>query len=333
MRLPFPLLAAALALSAPAYAAPFPDAGLKLDHILLWGRSIDEVTAIMTVKLGFQVKPGRDPAGMANRYIRFADQGFIELLGITRPNPDMDPGSRADQAALHGAAGARSFGIHASALEAARAVLLQEGFTPTPVFSAAADDPDGGGPSAPRRWRLFAFDPQPLSSSSFLIDYATPKSDPASVADDRIARTHANGARTLSAFWLLSADADKERSTLARMGFDQSVPVAMPQLAAHGYCVKIGPSSLLALQPDGPGLAADALRRGGAQILGISIGVADLDHTQRMVERGYDRQVARYRGLLGESLLAPTQDDLGLLIEFHALSGQHDPAPCGAPAR
>jgi hypothetical protein len=326
------LSAIAFALNSPASAAPLPDAGLKLDHVLLWGRTIDEVTAIMTVKLGFQVKPGRDPAGVANRYIRLSDQGFIEMLGITRANPELDPGSQADVAALHGKAGARSFGIHASALEVARAVLQQDGFGVTPVFSAAADDPDGGGPTAPRRWRLFAFDPQPLSSNSFVIDYAAPKSDPVSIADDRIARTHANGARALSSFWLLSSDADKDRATLARMGFSQAVPVTMPQIAARGYCVKIGPSSLLTLQPDGAGIAAEALRDGGAQILGVSIGVGDVGHAQRLIERGYDARLTPYRGLLGESVLAPTRSDLGLLIEFHAMAGPNDPAPCANAA-
>jgi hypothetical protein len=39
----------------------------KLDHILLWGRSIDEVTAILAVKLGFQIRPGHDADGVAIR--------------------------------------------------------------------------------------------------------------------------------------------------------------------------------------------------------------------------------------------------------------------------
>lgn len=319
MRLPLILSALALSLGPPALAAPVPAAGIKLDHVLLWGRTIDQLTAILTVKLGFQVKPGRDPSGVANRYIRLADTSFIEMLGITRPNPEMDPGSQADQASLHGGAGARSFGIHSSALEAARIVLQQDGFGVTPVFSAAADDPDGGRPAAPRRWRLFAFDPQPLSSASFLIDYAPPKTDHASVADIAFSREHPNGARALSAIWLLSANADKDRRQLARMGFADARPIHVTQIAAHGFCVKIGPSSLLALEPDGSGLAEDALKSGGPQILGVSISVADLGRAQRLVERGYEHPLTRYPGLLGESFLAPTRDDLGMLIEFHAI--------------
>lgn len=78
-----------------------------IDHILPWGRGIDQVSAIMAVKLGFQVRPGRNPAGVANRYVRMADRSYIELLAITRPDADMDPGMRADQAALRGGPGAR----------------------------------------------------------------------------------------------------------------------------------------------------------------------------------------------------------------------------------
>jgi Glyoxalase-like domain len=146
----------------------------KLDHILLWGRSIDEVTAILAVKLGFQIRPGHDPGGVANRYVRFSDRGYLELLGITRPNPDMDPGMRADQTSLHGAAGSRSFGIYSSALDQVRTALLDRGFAVTPVFTAPTANPDGGGPlkPSPPDWRLFAFEHSPLSSNLFFIDYA-----------------------------------------------------------------------------------------------------------------------------------------------------------------
>lgn len=291
--------------------------GDRLDHILLWGRSIDQATAVMTAKLGFQVMPGRDPAGVANRYVRLSDTAFIELLGITRPNPTLDPGMQADQTALHGGPGSRSFGIHSSALDAAQALLKQRGLAVTPVFSAAANDPDGLGPKAPPRWRLFALDPSPLTSHVFFIDYAA-RTDATSVADLRIAREHPNGAQTLTAIWLLSAHAEDDKKQLAQMGFADAKPVRLPQIAAHGYSVAIGPTRLLALEPDGSGLAAEALQQGGPQILGVSVGVSDLDRAQRRIERGYEQSLTRYSGEFGKAFLAPTREDLGLLIEFHA---------------
>ena len=304
----------ALAIAAPA-PAPRPVAGERLDHALLWGRSLDQISAAMSVKLGFQVAPGRTQDGLSNRYVRLDDERFIELLALCGHDGALDPGAQADQAALHGGAGARTFGLHTDALDVARAALLAQGLSATPVFSAAADDPDGTGPGTAPRWSLFALDPSPLSSRLFFIHYPPARADIA--ADRRIAREHPNGARELSALWLLSADADADRAQLARLGYPHAVPVRLAQIGARGYCVAVGPTLLLALQPDGDGAAADALRRGGAQIAGLSIGVSDLARAQRRVERGYERKLTRYAGLAGASFLGPSQDDLGLWIEFH----------------
>jgi hypothetical protein len=104
------------------------------------------------------------------------------------------------------------------------------------------------------------------------------------------------------------------------------VPVKLPQLGATGFCVPVGPTALLALQPDGAGVAAEVMAGGGPRVLGVSVGVADLARAQRWVERGYERRLTTYRGLSGESFLAPTRDDLGLSIEFHAI--QPGRAPC-----
>lgn len=314
----------------PVFAAEPPAPANKIDHILLWGRNIDEVTSIMTVKLGFQVLPGRDPSGVENHFVRFADRGYIELLGMTKPNPEMDPGEQADQALLHGGAGARQFGLHSSELDQARTLLQSRGFGVTPVFSAGANDPDGAGPQGPRRWRLFVLQPSPVSSGMFLIDYAPLKTDAASVKDDRMMREQPNGAHELSAIWLLSADATANKNQFERMGFAGAKEVRFPQIAARGYCIPVGRTGVLALQPDGPGVTADTLQKEGPQILGVSIGVEDFEHAQRRIARGYEQQtLASYKGLFGDSFLAPTQADLGILMEFHAMPAKAAAGVCG----
>jgi len=308
-------------LSPPTADATEPSVGASsLDHILLWGRNIDQTTAIMAVKLGFQIRPGRNPGGVANRYVRMSDRSYLELESITRLNPDMDPGMRADQAMLHGGPGSRTFGLRSSTLEQVRTLLQQQGLSPTAIFSASPTDPDGAGPSKPPRWRLFAFEHPPLSSNLFFIDYAPGNLTPTYIADDQVARAHPNSAQELSALWLLSSNADADRKQFERMGFTGGVRVRVSQISAQGYWVPMGQKRIFILQPDGPGIAADALRKGGPQVLGVSIGVADLDRAKRWVERGYERELASYSGSLGQSFLAPTQDDLGLLIEFHAIS-------------
>ncbi len=290
----------------------------EIDHALLWGRSIDQVSTVMAMKLGFQVRPGRNPDGVANRYVRFEDRSYLELFGIERADAEMDPGMQADQASLRGGPGARTFGLRSSILEQARVRLQAQGFAPTPIFTASPDDPDGDGPSKPPRWRLFAFERPVLSSHLFYIDYSTLEATPARVVDTRVAYEHPNGARALSGIWLLSADADADRRRFERMGFAGAAPIRLPRIAAQGYCIPVGDKRLLALQPDGSGIAAEALRQGGPQLLGVSIEVRDIDRAQRRVERGYDATMSRYHGAQGDAFLAPTQADLGLLVEFHA---------------
>ncbi|MBO9711192.1 MAG: VOC family protein, partial [Caulobacter sp.] len=248
--------------------------------------------------------------------------GYIELLGITRPDAEMDPGMQADQASLHGGAGSRTFGLHSAGLDQAQAAMKAQGLPVTPIFTAPTNDPDGQGLGKPPRWRLFAFEKPVLASNLFFIDYAAPRADPASVADDKAARQHPNGTKSLSAVWLLSADAAADKAGLEKLGVTGAVPVKVPQVGAKGYCVAVGPNALLTLQPDGPGVAADALREGGPQVLAVSLGVADLDVAKRRVERGYEQSLEGYQGVSGASFLAPTRADLGMLIEFHAQTGK-----------
>ncbi|TBR40396.1 MULTISPECIES: VOC family protein [Dyella] len=296
-----------------AMAAPAPTT--RLDHVLLWGRNIDEVTSIMSVKLGFQVRPGRNPDGVANRYIRFGDTSFVELLGITRPDPKFDPGMAEDQKALKAGPGSRTFGFRTTSLDTIRGALQTLNYAVTPVFSGPEGKKVG--------WHLFAFDKAPLSSNTFFIqyeaDYAPDQFDPGNRDDYRVTREHPNGARELSSIWIVSADADADRKQLEKMGYGHAVPVKLPALGAKGFCVPVGPTSLLALQPDGEGLAAQTMAKTGPRVMGISLGVSDLGRAQRWVERGYEHAVTTYHGLNGESLAAPTLDDLGLTIEFHAM--------------
>ena len=90
----------------------------------------------------------------------------------------------------------------------------------------------------------------------------------------------------------------------------------------------VGPTALLTLRPDGPGLAADTLAKTGARVLGVSFAADDLGRAQRWVERGYERKIDTYSGLWGQSFLAPTLDDLGMVIEFHGATAEGQ-SPCG----
>jgi hypothetical protein len=60
----------------------------------------------------------------------------------------------------------------------------------------------------------------------------------------------------------------------------------------------------------------------------VSFAAADLGRAQRWAERGYDRALETYPGLWGRAFIAPTLDDLGILVEFHGPSAAGH-GPCG----
>lgn len=59
LRLAFATALLALAIPSSASAVQQSSVG-GVDHVLIWSRNIDQVTSIMAVKLGFQVRPGGD---------------------------------------------------------------------------------------------------------------------------------------------------------------------------------------------------------------------------------------------------------------------------------
>ena len=109
------------------------------------------------------------------------------------------------------------------------------------------------------------------------------------------------------------------RSTI---GFERVGEVKLPEQGLRGIRFDSAGETILALEPDGPGPAADALKQRGPHIYGISIAVADIGLARRIAEWGYGREMKSYRGLLGESYAAPTHSELGFVMEFH-----QSPAP------
>src|SRR5262245_8235426 len=97
-----------------------------LDHIMLWTDNIDRTTAVFTVKLGFQVRPGGDFGdGVANRLLRLGDESYIELLYTT--GAELNESTRNDLAALRAGTGARTFAVHPHELDKLDAFLRGRG--------------------------------------------------------------------------------------------------------------------------------------------------------------------------------------------------------------
>jgi catechol 2,3-dioxygenase-like lactoylglutathione lyase family enzyme len=305
---------------APPTTDPLLGSGRGLDHVLLWTREPDRETATLSVKLGFQIRQGGDFGnGIANRLINFADQTYLELLFFTRPGSELEGGTLDVWRFTERGPGANNFASEVSDIEATGAHLRSRGWTIGPE-SPATFDPDGDGPRQPEPnlYRIAYFPTPPLGSSDlFFIRYRPVARTPQQQADrDEFVR-HPNGARRISAVWLLSANAAEEAERLRRIGFAEDGPVELPQVGARGRRFAAGRGSVLVVEPSGPGQAAEALAARGPHFFAISVATVDLDRAQRLVQRGYGGTVETYAGLFGQSFIAPTQSDLGLRIEFH----------------
>jgi Glyoxalase-like domain len=291
-----------------------------LDHIMLWTDDIDRTTAVFAVKLGFQVRPGGDFGdGVANRLVRLGERSYIELLYTTKPRADLSDDTREDLDALHSDRGARTFAIHPLDIDVLDGYLRKRGFDLEPP-SPLTYDPDGAGPRPPvtADWRIASFTKSPVTFGDlFFISYAEGHPTAVQLADRAITSTHPNGTQSWSSIWVLSKDVAADRKALEKIGFVDRGKVEVAAVNASGVRLEAGPDSIVLLAPKGDGIAAQVLAKRGTHVLGLSLGVKDLAQTQRMIERGYGVKLEHYAGLEGDSILSPTYEDIGLLLEFH----------------
>lgn len=319
--LSFAFAAALLAIAIPKSALATPHGSIGgIDHALIWTRNIDQLTSILAVKLGFQVRPGGDFGdGVANRLIPFADKSYLELLYFTLPETQLKGDPRDIYAATERGTLANIFALEAHNIEGIERELQDKGWQLAPS-SPMTYDPDGKGPQPPRdsMWRTVGFKSPPLTSADlFFIKYNLGAPTPADEADRTVFRRHPNGAQRISAVWLLAADAKAESERLLRMGFNSAGEVKLPEQGLRGFRFDSAGETILALEPDGSGPAADALRQRGPHLYGISIAVTEIGIARRIAEWGYGKEMKSYQGLLGKSFAAPTSTELGFMLEFH----------------
>lgn len=108
---------------------------------------------------------GRHPGGTVNALIRGPRAGYVELISA-EPDAQSDWADR-----VRGTTGTLGFAVAVDDIEAARAALIEAGFTPREVTDGSRRTPDG----TTLRWRMCqvgsqAFDPQ----LPFLIEWVTP---------------------------------------------------------------------------------------------------------------------------------------------------------------
>lgn len=324
MSIRFKRFAYAAALVATPFAGPAtssePFTVGGLDHVLIWSRNIDQITSVMAVKLGFQVRPGGDFGdGVANRIVPFADNSYLELLYFTLPEDKLAGKPRQYFEETADGALANMFAFGTGDIEALESQLTANNWQLTPT-SPKTFDPDGAGPLPPRelQWRTVGFISPPLRSADiFFIRYNRSQLNPTDLADRAVFSRHPNTAQRISAIWLLAQDADVEGERLARLGFQNAGAVELTHHGLSGYRFDSGDGTVFTLEATGSGDGAEIFKRRGPHVYGISIAVADVDQARRISEWGYGREMISYDGPLGKSFTAPTTEDLGLVVEFH----------------
>lgn len=62
----------------------------------------------------------------------------------------------------------------------------------------------------------------------------------------------------------------------------------------------------------------DAFQAQGSRIIGLRIETRNLKRAHSHIQRAYDSKLEIYPASLGEAFIAPTLDELGLVLEFHS---------------
>lgn len=296
------------------------------DHVLVWSQQ-PSVAVETFAALGFQVRPGQTyPEGMTASTIMFTDWSYLELLHFSDPSRAASSAqATAELEFVRQAPGANSFSVQVSDIDAAATLLRRRGFSVSDVVPDMVDPdgPQGPLPPKPASWRDFHFAKSPVSGVElFFIEY--PPDEPASPdADERFRKraTHPNGARSLSAVWLLVPDLEAEAKVYARMGFTVGPAITVEVLNARARVAKLGDGAVVIAQSAQlPGSFALPGRQ-GPRVIGLSFAVDTIDAARdatRVPDGGSGTAAARrHRGPFGDAWLVPANESIGLFLEFH----------------
>ena len=112
---------------------------------------------------------------------------------------------------------------------------------------------------------------------------------------------------------------DLETATKAyeAIGLDAGRTVELPELGAIGGEMKLGPLTVLLLQPGNENAkVASFLADRGEGIMGVSIEVRDLEIARKLIETNTGRRFAPHVGPYGKSILIAAEIAHGLWIEM-----------------
>lgn len=261
---------------------------LKLDHVPIAVRELEQAVNTYRDVLGFSIKPGRlHPNSIENAHIKFADGTALELITAKEP---------------------------ADALAGHYLALLREG------EGAAFLSMDGGDAGhIAKKPGIRQFYPNEIEGSYansvtfdfsrrigywFFLEYTNPPVDKAEHLE------HENGALALEAVWLAGPSLNDEIAILSSFGKRKtSYEVEHPVLNEKGTVYKLDRGSLYLY-------TGDVASFGISPIQGVSIRVKNLEETRSMLQERLGLDLEVQATVQGHRISIKPENTHGIWLEF-----------------
>jgi len=302
-------------------------AALGLEHVVFPVRDLSDASETFQQDLGFAVTPGTPHAsGTIDNSVIFANEGYIELLGIH------DPLSKAPiveevKTILSKREGPVTIGVRVASVSASVEYFKARGCEVRGPNESRFPDPETGQLSPPLYSNLEIVGDRPYVRDQIFFlekleknfqEYHTTNARAAAYLRSWVT-VHPNTARRIGAAWLAVDDVEKAATAYADIGLKARPvrPASVPGVDVAA--IRLGTGSLLLAQPRASSSPfSDVLSDGGgaAAMVGISIEVASIEDAASSL--GPDvRRSARYDGWFGRSFQVLPDQAHGAWLEFY----------------
>jgi catechol 2,3-dioxygenase-like lactoylglutathione lyase family enzyme len=308
-----------LALGGHAAAQELGD-GRGIDHVasLVRLENFDSAADVWTQQLGFSATPALlSPLGAKNRLIWFDDLSYLEILTFTELNGFTAP----FLAFLEDHEGAKFYGTEVTDAAQAISFLTGAGYPnvgPIPAAPLIIESTGEVVGLSPLWSSIILTSRVAPDNSNFFLDYDEAQVQQMFTDFPVLApQPHPNTAQKIDALWLVVSDLDAAIDFYEGLGLEvRAKHQKIHYLGGRGAEVRYHNSTLVLLEPDGPGVVADFAADRGEGILGASIQVGNLQTALGLVNgnTGLGLHAFKYKGR--DRFLIPATLTHGFLVEM-----------------
>lgn len=280
--------------------------GGGLDHVMVVVRNLEQTGNLFRSRFGFNVAKGiRFPDGLENTALRFRNGTYVEFLGIYDKKKAMGTD---ELKMLRSTQGATGFGLNVSSADMTARQLRQLGFNMLGPESYP-------GSASNWMWKDVGFATKVVPGGEvFFIEYNEAlRQAPAKKKMRTQNEIHPNGAIALRSLWIAVPSLETALKKYEALGFSAGRRFSFSYLHANAKEVNLGRGKVLLLESTlNAGPVTKFLQKRGENVIGLSIGVANLTEARRQF-RGPFKTI---QGPAGPTVLLPTFSSLGLFVEI-----------------